>query len=663
VTDTREAPTGADPTVFTDAERGDTVGRRTRVLIRVLAVLLLAGATLGVAAIRERDRPGDDGLVRPAPSATDADRTDPLAHAGHEVRLLAEEDTRLRTVSLGEAVGVSHVAGTLVLGARPAPYTLADLLRAGAARRLSASAVLLTQPVVVRRGARLSVAAPGVTVRMSSAPDGYTSLVSWGGSITLAGSAKRPLTLRGWDAEAGAGDGETADGRAYVRVKDGALRIAHATLRDLGYWSGRTGGLSLTGSNETTADADLRDVVLEDLHIGLYVSGAQRVRVDHAVVRRPQRHGIELTNRSTDIRLRHLDVRGAGEDGVAVSNGTSHVTVEGATLARSGEYGLDMDGSPLADGPNSAGYGIGNYGGLRIEGVRVLRNVAGAVRVQSVDRVALADSRLVADRSALVVRGRARDVAVSDSVLDSTDGAGVVLTGGVHDARLEGSTVTGRETGVQVDGSTATITGNEITVGTGHGVLVSGSSAEATLSGNTIHGRGSGAVQGDHGATVTEDGESAGRWTYRPEAFMWVQRHSAAMPMLAVLVVPLIGLVFMLRRRRQQLELRRLLEETLVAQGLSAIAAYRPVEVAAGPVSPPEPGPAPEQPAASADETVPQPAPTVPVGLEGREFASGREFAVVAVLESGYPASMVARVLHVPTSRVRDWVAEAAQAS
>jgi hypothetical protein len=115
---------------------------------------------------------------------------------------------------------------------------------------------------------------------------------------------------------------------------------------------------------------------------------------------------------------------------------------------------------------------------------------------------------------------------------------------------------------------------------------------------------------------------------------LWAQRHSAAMPLLLVLVVPVVGLVFVLRRRRQQRELRRIFEATLVARGRSAIAAYRA-----------EPAP------------ISEAAPVVEErALADREFASAREFALAAVVDAGYPPNLVARVLHVPTSRVREWV-------
>lgn len=648
------------------AERGDTVPRWVRWLVRVAAVAVFVGGAVAVAWVRHDDQPEQDAAPSQQEAAAKAQEAepDPLAHAGRETRLLDDEDARLRAVSLARVEGVGRPAhtGTLVLDARPAPYTLADLLHAAAAHRTSASVVELTEPVVVRRDARLEVVAPGTTLRLRSTSERFTSLVSWGGSITLAGTAKAPLVVTSWDPGSGTSDHEPSDGRAYVRVKDGALRVAHARFRELGFWSGRTGGLALTGSDETTATADLDDVRLENMHLGLYLSGAERVRAAHLRVTGPQRHGVEVTNRSRDVRFTDLTVRSAGEDAVSVSNGSSHVELTDARLAGTEDgYGIDVNGSPLADGLNSAGYGIDNYAWLRLDHVRTRGNSAGGVRVKFVDHLTIDHLTATSDRSALVVSGAAQDVSVADSTLASSDGTAVVLEQDVTDASVSHSTLQGLATGIEVDGSQATVDHNEITVGTGHGVLVTGSGAEATVSGNTIDGRGSSAVHGSDGAQVTESGTD-GNWTYRPEVVMWAERHAAAMPLLAVLVVPIAGLVFVLRRRRQQRELRRIFEATLVARGRAAIDGYAVAAVV-------EPTPVPEPSGTSADEPVGPVGPVEParpaavVPLAEREFTTAREFAIAAVQEAGYPPNMVARVLHVPTSRVREWISGLDQSS
>ncbi|MBN9216262.1 MULTISPECIES: hypothetical protein [unclassified Microbacterium] len=42
--------------------------------------------------------------------------------------------------------------------------------------------------------------------------------------------------------------------------------------------------------------------------------------------------------------------------------------------------------------------------------------------------------------------------------------------------------------------------------------------------------------------------------------------------------------------------------------------------------------------------------------LSNREFASMQQFAVAAVVEAGYPISVIARLFRVPAWRIEQWV-------
>ncbi|GCD92235.1 right-handed parallel beta-helix repeat-containing protein [Nocardioides sp. LS1] len=641
--------TGQDTVLFTDDERGDTVPRWVRHVIRFVALALLLSLAAAIALARQQMAPADRAPVASTP------RVDAPVDLGHEADLLGREDARLRAISIGRTDLVHWVDGTLVLGTRRAPYGVQDLVDRGAMVRTSPTGLMLVRPVVARRGAHLVLHAPGTTLRMVSGHDRFTSLVAWGGSIALSGEPGAPLTVEGWDARGRAADDETADGRAYVLVKDGTLRVDRVRVDHLGFWSGRTAGLALTGTAETVASGRLTHVRAGDVHMGFYASGSHHLVVRDLDVVRPERHGVEITNRSASAVLRGVTVTRPGEDGVSVSNGTSDVTLVGLTVRRSGEYGLRVDGSPLADGPNSAGYAIGNYGGLRVIRARLAGNAWGAALVRSMDRVSLQGSTLTGARSALVVEGASRGLDVRDSTLDSRERSGLVLTGGVRGARLTGSTVTGASVAVDVTDSTLALDDNAITVGTGHGVQASGRHTEVVLGANTIDGRGSGAVDVRDGATITADEQPGGSWTYRPTAFLWAEAHSAALPMLGVLVLPLLGLAFVLRRRRQQGELRRLFEQALVSQGRVAIASY---DAAAGSAPGAEPAPAPAaRPAPLPAQPGGEPRPGV---LAGRHFADARAFAVAAATEAGYSPAQVARALRLPTSRVSEWLEEPA---
>ncbi|MGH3777218.1 MAG: hypothetical protein ACRDRR_16045 [Pseudonocardiaceae bacterium] len=195
--------------------------------------------------------------TRPAQLTVASPQQATLEQAG----LIAAEDTRLlaqfRAIpTTGPAyLDRVHGAPTVILTARPARYTLESLLLLGAAQRIDATTVTLINSVLVGPGAHLTLHAPATTLRMTSTPTGFTSLVGWKGAIELTGTADHPLTLTSWDPATNSPDQQIADGRAYLRVIGSALQTHFATLSHLGFWSGRTGGPAVTGSEPAAGPA------------------------------------------------------------------------------------------------------------------------------------------------------------------------------------------------------------------------------------------------------------------------------------------------------------------------------------------------------------------------------------------------------------------------
>ena len=82
------------------------------------------------------------------------------------------------------------------------------------------------------------------------------SIVNYGGRLNIAGRHRRS----GRDHAASTGSRPspttvTDDGRAYLRSIGGQISIEHAEISSLGFWSGRTGGLALTGTDRPTSGA------------------------------------------------------------------------------------------------------------------------------------------------------------------------------------------------------------------------------------------------------------------------------------------------------------------------------------------------------------------------------------------------------------------------
>jgi hypothetical protein len=84
---------------------------------------------------------------------------------------------------------------------------------------------------------------------MASSDSGFVSIVSFGGQLILDGTPQARTVITSWDTRNNRPDTDVTDGRAYLRAIGGSFTMAYTTIDDLGFWSGRTGGLSLTGTD------------------------------------------------------------------------------------------------------------------------------------------------------------------------------------------------------------------------------------------------------------------------------------------------------------------------------------------------------------------------------------------------------------------------------
>jgi hypothetical protein len=186
---------------------------------------------------------------------------------GAEAQLVQLEERRLLDIQLVSSgilvpeLDVKHpfrVTGsqvsTLVLPARPAAYTIQELNQLSPATIESRGngEFVLNESIAVMKGAILDIRSRGaLTLKMASGAEGYTSIVSLGGQLIIQGDPGEPAIITSWDPTAESSDRTTADGRAYIRAVGGQVSITDADITDLGFWSGLTGGIALTGMNES----------------------------------------------------------------------------------------------------------------------------------------------------------------------------------------------------------------------------------------------------------------------------------------------------------------------------------------------------------------------------------------------------------------------------
>jgi len=698
----------AEEGAITAQERGDShfaLRGVARVFMVVAVVVLVAGVILAGNFVHtgsflpwlNSDARSTAAVVGPAPGpSASAGEADAEAAPQSPADRVAAEDTRLSAVA---ALGSTDPAlisswNTVVLGARngePTGYGLADLVALGAVRQDDPTTFTLQRNVVVRSGVALDLVAPGATLRMTSSPEATTSIVGWGGTVRFGGAEGSPLQITSWDDTTAAPDTDEGDGRAYVRVRDGVLAATFVDFADLGYWSGRTGGLAITGSGTVDASAQLANATMSGLHYGFFASESTGVVISDSTISDSALTGIELTNGGHDFRIERTTVRDSGSDGIALSRQSRALSLTGVTVEGAAGWGVRVDGSALADGPTTGGYGLTPASGFALVDSRVQDNRDGGVRVISMDTTEIRQSTVDEARTAVLVEGPSTGLAVTNADLSSSELRGLDIAGRITDAAVSGSRIVGRRIATEITGAEVVMSGNDLTVTTGSAVELA-EDARADITGNSFHGVGQDAVAMWSGSRTMQADNDESDWTFQWAWVGWMNEHPMMWLWALVLVVPAIGLPVLWRRRREHQRLRVLLREALLRHGEEQVAAYRALPAPANAL-PAEPAPAAAAtPVASAPaariETgegdprglphtaSPRPrAPRTPAtsrprsfadlrtgALEGRTFASLREFAIAAVVEGGYSVSTISRLFRIQQWRLQQWVDDALSA-
>jgi nitrous oxidase accessory protein NosD len=448
---------------------------------------------------------------------------------------------------------------TLVLPERPEPYTVDDLL-ALAPESLTSNAdgsYLLTEDIAVMEGATLALGS--VALRLQSSAAGFTSIVAFGGRLEIAGTPEAPASITSWDSAAGAPDTDTRDGRAYLRVIGGTADLSHAALSALGFWSGSTGGLAITGSDDLDdptlagtmqpgaralvappgapvvdaaaaiddadaadaaassapaglASATIADSAMTGNAFGIFVSGAQNVKITRTTVSGSLVDGITFHRAVSASLVEDSQSMDNAVDGVTIGRSTSGITLQNVMAARNGRNGVSMDGQSLADGPSASGTTVESFGDNILDGGHVAENGRYGVEIMGGSGIQVTQTRFVRNPDGVVLDRGAAGVRVTGNEFVDQAAKSIAVRESVTDAVVEGNTITGSDTGVNVRNADADITGNVVHDVSNHAVLLVGDVTGTTVAGNDLGGDGSTALraEGSRGAVIGEN--DTDRW-------------------------------------------------------------------------------------------------------------------------------------------------------
>jgi len=423
---------------------------------------------------------------------------------------------------------------TLVLPAREQAYSLDELalLAPDTLVRQGEGAYLLGENVAVLAGATLNIRstddARGLSLRLASDERGFATIVALGGELSVTGTAQHPVEISSWNARIGAVDVRTADGRAYLRAVGGSATLSHVSVSDLGFWSGATGGLALTGTDDDTVEApatpvdaapapggapllqprattaavepttavtaSLDSVLLAGNAFGLFVTRAEGVTVRDSEVRDSLVDGLVLHRGVTGSRVTRTASHDNAVDGIRVSRSSTGNVFSEVVSAGNGRNGVFLDGQPLASGPSSAGTVARSAGDNRVLDSTVRDNARYGIVISGGAEVVVAGSRIESGESGIVVDKAASAVELTGNTLRAQRDQAIALRDGVAEALVSHNTISNVPTGIYVRNAEAVLTENELRHVSNHGVTLVGRASGVAVTQNSVAGNGSIAV-------------------------------------------------------------------------------------------------------------------------------------------------------------------------
>jgi hypothetical protein len=464
--------------------------RWPKIVALVLALLLASGGAAYAFGLFD--------AMRPTPGPPPAVTGDPDGgNAGVQAHLVQREDNRIRAAlrtgvrapSL-KPIATKGSLPTLVLIKRPAPYTAVDLVRAGVLQ-VSGGVGLLTTNVFVGPGAVLSIDGRQLqTLRLTSSPAGYATLVTWGGSLRLGNG----LTVTSWDPAKQAPDAVFYDGRAYIRANTGNLRIDGVMLNALGYWSGRTGGISWTGDDTGNSTGSVTNSTITGDQYGLFLSRSADVKLDHIKVVKSIRDGIRIHRAAMRTLITASEVSAGGGDGIVVSRGSASTVLRGVTSTANTGTGLVLDGRSLASSDTVSGAATTPTEGTLVDGAVIADNHGVSVRVHGGVGTTLRRVTVRGTDRGIVVQDHAKAVSVEHSTVSGSGSAGLVLDGDDHSVVTD-STFSGWRTGIQLrDSARPVLRRDNVVAATLFGLSLRGRVTNTVVDHCTLAGRGPRAV-------------------------------------------------------------------------------------------------------------------------------------------------------------------------
>jgi len=471
-----------------------------------------------------------------------------IANAAHYTNATAGKPYLLET-------GASY---TLVLTPRVSPYTIKDLLSISPRDfvRQPDGVYVLSQNIVVEEGASLELSEAGLDLRLLSNPEAFVSIVTLGGSLTISGSVDAPVRVSSWDPETASIDTTTEDGRAFIHVVGGHAELLNANFEDLGFWSGMTGGVALTGTEladvpEVEAGgvvpegnpevygeeliptdgeagvigmapslggysyvtARIDNVTFSRNAFGLFITSADGVTINDTVVENSLVDGLVLHRDVKNTLVRSTMALDNARDGFSLRRATSGVDFDNVTATGNGRNGISLDGSALADGPNATGTSTGVYGNNTVSNSTSSNNGRYGIEVLGGTNVLVSGNTLQGNVTGIVVSDGAEAVTLKNNRIVDGGAQGISIRNAGTDAQVVNNVIIGGETGIYVRDAGGTFDGNQISDVSSHAITLVGATGDSQIIRNELSGSGPTAIDTARGSDAQLSANDVSNWT------------------------------------------------------------------------------------------------------------------------------------------------------
>jgi parallel beta-helix repeat protein len=507
-------------------------------VVAAIAALAVAGGPLAAA----RAAP-----VSPLPAVTSAD-------AKKENNLVDAEDIRLRsmfarfgTLTAPTMVQTPGELSTLLLPARSAPYTAEDVVAGGGGRHEVDGAIAFTANVLVGPNARLVISGLS-TLRLASGPTGFATLAAWRGGIELAGSSPAsPLTVVGWDVQNLAPDAITTDGRAYIRTMGGELIVRNVIASNLGFWDGRTGGISWTGSKGEPSTGGMANATVTKSVFGAYISGSESIEVIGVKLLGNDRSGLAVHRDAVGTLISDTTASSNHGDGMTIDRASGTRIMRSTVQDNSGD-GITLDGRGLGLVATASGVQVNQVRDTVVQGNTVSGNGRYGIRIVGGENTLVRSNQVSGSQFGIIVKSGANGTQVQGNTVRTASEAGIMVGPDAKRTALTQNTLADDRRGLIVqDAQTNIISRNAVSGARDFAVTVRGTADGTTIQNNRLAGVGWRAIDVRKATGVrprdVHSNDTDG-WVLRKRQHWWAifERHPGLIVWGALVILVLLGL-------------------------------------------------------------------------------------------------------------------------